>query len=375
MPVKSRAPRPVWLLALFALNGCGNSQVVVDAPPAPTDAASSQSDAAIPAVSFDDLVNAYGNLSTIGGTALIGDKDVNGWQPSFEGGPATSAELSRPHIAVADANGTIFIADKDAHAVRAISPNGVITTVAGTGVAGDDGDTPSPATERRLNAPNGLWVTADGSLYILDLGNDKIRKRSPAGELTTLFSIGGAGTGRGLWVADDESLAYVAAGNLIRKWTPSGATVLASGFLSLGNLVVDGEGNVIATDRAGHRVYRVSPDGTKTPIAGNGTPSGGGHGQPALATGLDEVRGVWIYPGGGLLLATHHGSQVWFIDTVGTAHLFIDGGRGDVHAGDGEPISSPGKKVSEVRAITMDGAGNILITEHDGGYIRRVAKR
>ena len=88
-------------------------------------------------------------------------------------------------------------------------------------------------------------------------------------------------------------------------------------------------------------------------------------------TGLDEVRGIFFHPEGGYLLATHHGGQVWFVDDNQTIHLLIDGdNRNSTHAGDGLPLSTPGKKVSEVRQVTLSPAGDLIVTEHDGGYIR-----
>ncbi len=64
------------------------------------------------------------------------DTGTNEWLPEFEGGTATASELSRPHMAQADAAGNIYIADKEAHAIRKVTPAGVITTYAGTGTAG-----------------------------------------------------------------------------------------------------------------------------------------------------------------------------------------------------------------------------------------------
>jgi hypothetical protein len=148
----------------------------------------------------------------------------------------------------------------------------------------------------------------------------------------------------------------------------------ASGFAQLGNIAVDGDGDgsVIATDRNGHRVFRVTPDGAVAPVAGNGLRTGGGDGFSALETGLNQVRGVWIHPGGGYFLATQAGSQVWYVDTRGTIHLFLDGLPGNIHDGDGQPFETPGKKVSAVRSVTMDCQLNLLICENDFGYVRRV---
>ena len=318
----------------------------------------------------------FGLLQTIAGTGHIGDKGVNGWSARFEGGSATEAELSRPHMAMADAEGNVYIADKDAHAIRRVTPDGTISTVAGTNIAGDDGDS-GQANQMRLSAPNGLWVQPDGTLFILDLGNSAIRRVSPDGQLTTLIRDPlGMTTGRGLWVSADATLVYYAAGSEVRQWRRgSGVQRVVGGFTSLGNLVVDPNGHLVVTDRGGHRVYRII-DGVATAIAGNGTPDGGGDRQPALESGLEQVRGIWFHPLGGYFLATHRGSQLWYVDTQGIIHLFIDGDRDrGTHAGDGAPFDSPGRKLSELRAITMAPDGSLIITENDGGYIRRVEVR
>jgi hypothetical protein len=322
---------------------------------------------------FEEVRRSFGILETIAGKGATGD-DTNDWQPRFEGGPAVEAELSTPHNALGDGAGNIYIADKDAHAIRRVGLDGKIVTVAGDNSPGDGPDEPTPALESQLNQPNGLWVRGDGTVYILDLGNQKIRRLDPDGRTRTLFAVPDLAIGRGLWVADDERLAYVTSGRTIVRWTPEdGPEVFADDFIQLGNLAVGPGGELLVTDRGAHRVYRVTADGEREPIAGNGQTTGGGDGQPALETGLNEVRGVWIHESGGIFLATHRGSQVWYVDTAGIIHLFIDGAP-RAHAGDGEPFDSPGKKVSEVRNVTMDRQGNLLITEHDFGFIRRVRR-
>jgi len=85
------------------------------------------------------------------------------------------------------------------------------------------------------------------------------------------------------------------------------------------------------------------------------------------------VRGVWFLPTGAFFLCTHQGSQVWYVDTQGFIHLFLHGTPTDVHAGDGTWFWNPTEpRLSECRAITADRNGNLLITEHDSGYIRKV---
>ena len=188
---------------------------------------------------FTSLVTAYGLLSTLAGNAGgTGVDGVNEWLPEFEGAYATDVILSRPHIAMADHAGNIFIADKDSHSILEITLDGRIHTVAGTHESGSNGDGPAPATSLQLSQPNGLDVHADGSFHILDSGNNKVRRVDTNGIMTTLFSVSTAfPTGRGIYVKKDESVAYVCATTNVMKWTPTnGVTVLKAGFEDLGNL-------------------------------------------------------------------------------------------------------------------------------------------
>jgi len=325
-------------------------------------------------------LDSYGKLSTAAGRGLIRSKGVNGWTEDMEGGSAVDAELSRPHITMADGDGNLYIADKDAHAIRKVTTDGKIHTVAGTGEAGFNGD--GIGVETQLDQPNGLYTFPDGTTYILDLGNDRIRKLSPAGDLTTIVhDPGGIVLGRGLWVSGDEMLIYYASGAVIKKWTPTeGLTTYATGFDNVGNIDVDPlfwslpVGNLVVTDRGANRVYRVFPDGSKIALAGNGQTTGGGDGQKALETALHGVRGVYFAPNGGYYLATHEGGQVWYADVNGYIHLLIDGDTSHTHAGDGEDIKTPGRKISEPRSVTLAPNGDLIVTENDYGYVRVVEK-
>ena len=327
------------------------------------------------AIPFDDLVETFDVLETVAGTALVVGGGVNGWQSDMENGPALDAELSRPHMAMADWLGNIYIADKDAHAIRLVRPDGEIETIAGTNVAGFNGD--GDGFDTRLNAPNGLYTFPNGTTYILDLGNSLIRRLSVDGELTTVVEDPfGMTIGRGLWVSPDESTIFYSSGTQVRQWTEDdGVTIYASGFSGLGNLTIDpATGDVVVTDRVAHSVYRIFEPDDYEQIAGNGFKSGGGGGLPALQVGLDEVRGIQFHPEGGYFLATHDGGQVWFVDDDDIIHLLIDGDdKRSTNGGDGLPLTSPGRKISEPRAVALAPNGDLLVTENDGGYIRRAA--
>ena len=329
---------------------------------------------------FTNLVYAYGLLETVAGTGVGRIDNTSYWQSSFEGGPATNAALSRPHYAMADRAGNIYIVDKNSHSVLRVDTNGLIHTIAGTHVGGFNGDGPAPATNLQLNVPNGLWVRGDGTVYVLDTGNARVRRIATNGIMSTLFLAQSSGTnldgGRCLWVKDDESLAYF--GNLtrLRKWTPGGGVqTLSSGYTELGTFCVLPSGNLIVADRGGNYVYSVTAGGSQTVIAGNGTTNGGTEGALATATAFYGARGVWPVPTGGYLLLLHDGAQLWYVDAANTAYLLVNGIGGNVfvQAGDGGFFYAPSQFfIGEGRSVTMDYPGNIIICESDYGFIRRI---
>ena len=289
---------------------------------------------------FATILKGFGVLNTIAGNgAQDGNND---WDPSMEGGPAVDADLSRPHMAMADRHGNIFISDKESHAIRMVTTNGTIHTVAGTS---SPGFTDGVATNAQLSNPNGHFTFPDGTTYILDLDNSAIRKLSTNGMLTTVYTDADTiSLGRGIWVTPDESTIFYASGTRVMKLAPpGGATVYASGFAGLAQIAVDPcDGNLVVADRQAHLVYKVFTNGTYTAIAGNGTTFGGGDGQPALSTGLFEVRAIAFEPNGGYFVGTHDGSQVWYVDNSGIIHLVLDGAKpSSTHGGDGEPVRTP----------------------------------
>lgn len=323
---------------------------------------------------FQNFADSYGLLTTVAGKGELDNTGEIGWLPEYENGDAVDAELTRPHFAMADSNGNIYIADKDAHGIRKVTADGKIYTIAGTNVAGYNGD--GLGIESQLSSPNGIWVKADGTVYILDLGNDKIRRLDTAGKLETIADdTNGISLGRGLWVTLSEDSIFYSSSSQIKMWTKdSGIVTYSSGYSGLGNLTMDKNGYLVATERSSNFVYRISKDGkTKKIIAGNGSGSGGGTGYLATETGLNGVRGVWFLNDNSYFVATHEGSQIWYIDTGGKIYLFLDGKNGDeYHSGDGENYRTPGYKISEPRSVSVDYDGNVLITENDKGFIRKI---
>jgi sugar lactone lactonase YvrE len=166
-------------------------------------------------------VSPAGTITTVAG---IGAEGFSG-----DGGPATSARLGFPNSVSATADGGFLIADFVNNRVRRVSPDGTITTIAGTGGWGFSGDG-GPATQAQLNSVAEAVETADGGLLIVDTGNNRVRRVSPDGTITTVAGIGGfPGSFSG-----DGGLATLAGLN-----APGGVALTASG----GFLIADSNNN------------------------------------------------------------------------------------------------------------------------------------
>jgi sugar lactone lactonase YvrE len=127
------------------------------------------------------MVATDGTISTVAGTGVVGSVG--------DGGPATSALLNRPQGIAFDAAGSLYIADSANHLIRKVTTDGTITTVAGNGTAGFSGDG-GPATQASLWYPKGVLVDAAGNLLIVDSFNSRIRVVAPNGTITTLAGSG-----------------------------------------------------------------------------------------------------------------------------------------------------------------------------------------
>ena len=327
----------------------------------------------------DKVVGNYDSLMTIAGTGED-ERRNNDWRDKFEGGPALDANLSRPSIARAAADGTIYFTDTYAHAVRKVKTDGTIVTIAGNGVEGynlDEGE----ATEVQLDQPNGLYLIDDGTFYIIDVDNDRVRKVTNGRMTTVIHDPEGIDTGRGLWVSEDEQTIVYGARHSLRQWTATEGNieVLASGFDRLGNVDWDpASGDFLVADTDDNTVWRVEADGSnKSKIAGGGSKTTSG--QLAKDMRLDGVRGVAAAGHGGYFLTAEGDGDIIYVDLEGIAHVLISGsGGGNIIGGEGEVLKDiftlGGNRVSQPYSITIAPNGDLVITTNDTGLIRVVRK-
>lgn len=231
------------------------------------------------------IVELDGTVSLLAGT---GDSGTSG-----DGGPATQARLDLPWGLAGAPDGSVYIADSRANRVRRVDPAGIITTVVGTGEAGFSGDG-GPGVDAQLSEPVDLSIGPDGSLYIADLGNHRVRRLDPSGTLTTV-----AGSGR-------------------EGHSGDGGPATSADLDGPDGITVDAEGTLFIASELSNCVRRVSADGIISTAAGLASVEGSGgelgDGGPANLARLYLVADVVAASDGSLYLADYGQSRVRWID-------------------------------------------------------------
>jgi trimeric autotransporter adhesin len=217
-------------------------------------------------------VNTTGIITTLagGGTKAPGEA---------EGNPATEARLDRTHGVAVDAVGNVFFVELLKNRIRKVSPSGMISTVAGSGVKGFSGDG-GPATAAQLYHPYGLATDAAGNLFIGDFGNNRVRRVSPAGIISTVAGGGSPADGLG-----------------------DGGQATDARLDGVPGLVVDPGGNLFIADNRNGRVRKVSASGIISTVAGTAQPGFSGDGGPAADARLSGAWGLAVDKAGNLFIA------------------------------------------------------------------------
>jgi sugar lactone lactonase YvrE len=312
----------------------------------------------------------------------------SGLPNASEDGVGTQATFWRPEDLVSDAGGNLYVVEAGAGKIRKISPDGVVTTFAGNIIPGSiDGI----GIKASFVGPSGLTIDACGNLYIADTGNNKIRKISPMGVVTTV-----AGTGVGGSVDGDRSQAsflaptdvavdalgnlYVAdiSNNKIRKITPSGVVSTFAGSGVEGsldgigilaalhyprNITLDTVGNLYVSEWGSHKIRKISPAGVVTTLAGGGIYDADGTGNVA---GFALPSGLTIDAAGNLYVADTHSNKIRKITPNGVVTTFA--GTGVAGSLDGLLATAT---FDRPFGVAIDNNGNMYTAGN--GKIRKVA--
>lgn len=295
------------------------------------------------------MVDPAGTLSLVAGN--LDDPLVGGF--SGDGGSATEAELDKAWGMAIGPDGNLYIADTGNNRIRMVDGDGIITTTAGTGEEGFSGDG-GQAAEAELNEPVGLAFDSEGSLYIWDTGNFRIRKVDRDGIITTV-----AGTG------DSDS-------------APDGTPAAEAGIRSptdhAAGVAVDEAGRVYFTDLGSNRISMIDEQGLLRTVAGSGEGEPLGEGGPATEAGVIQPLDVAIGPDGILYLTTHtHGSgEGHRVRAVGGDGIIttMAGSETGGYSGDGAAATEAELNIPAAVAIGPD--GNLYIADAGNNVIRMV---
>ena len=285
-------------------------------------------------------VDSSGTITTIAGTG----------KPGFDGdgGPAIQARLSFPSDVAVDKAANLYIADSGNNSIRRVDASGTITTIAGTGERGFFWDV-GPAVEAKLDLPRGVAVDKAANLYIAGELNLGIRRVDASGTMST---VGGTQERLELDLPDElvDSPGYQHEYTRDRR------------------VEVDRSGNLYIANIDNNYVRRVDASGTATLIAGTRRPGYGGDGGPAVEAQLNFPAGLAVDHAGNVYIADTGNHRIRRIDATGTIRTIAGTGEPGF-SGDGGPATKA--QLSSPIALAVDGAGNLYVADL-GNYRIRV---
>jgi len=329
----------------------------------------------------DPVVGACGVVvETVAGTG------VNG----LVNGSAASSRFSVTTDVTVDSSGNIYVADaEDNNRIRKITSSGVVSTFAGSGVSGFADGSPTSA---RFSYPSGIAVDASGTVYVSDLYNNRIRKITSSGVVSTLAGSGVAGSADGVGTGaqfnvpgdvtvDASSVVYAVDGiGIVRKITPNGivTTIAQPGvsgwesappgppqYGSLTGIAVSKSGFVYVSDAAKNIIRKITPNGGVSTFAGSGSP-GTANGVGVLAS-FDFPAGLVIDSDGVLYVADYYSNRIRKITPNGTVTTLA--GTGADGFVDGAAATA---QFSRPRGLGIDSKGSIYVADGTNFRIRKI---
>jgi sugar lactone lactonase YvrE len=340
-----------------------------------------------------------GKMETVAGTGKAGH--------AGDGGKATAALLKQPFHCDLDAAGNLYIAEAENHCIRRIDRKGVISTVAGTGTKGYDGDG-GLATRATLNEPYSVAVDGTGDLYIVDRLNSVIRKvEAKTGMIRTVAGNGKKAYGGDGGMATEASLrepndccldgkgglliADVADWRIRRLDLKTGTITTFAGtgrpkakperdvvgdggaadkaiIVGARAVCVDGSGNTYICEREGNAIRKVDAKGTITTIAGTGAKGYDGDGGPALKATFNGPKGIRCDRMGNVFVVDTENHAIRKIDVKTGVVTTVAGGRKGT-GGDGEDATKAG--LDRPHGCVIDDEGNVYIADSNNHRVRK----
>jgi len=345
----------------------------------------------------DGYYNQVFQISPGGSISVYAGNGLPGF--SGDGGPAGAAQLFNPQDLAVDSSGNLFIADSSNARIRKVSPAGIITTVAGSGVGGAGGDG-GPATAAGLGAPFGVAVDAAGALYISQVEQNVIRMVSPTGIISTIAGTtesgfsGDGGPATSAKLSHPEGLRVDKNGVIlvadtynyrIRKITPQGIITTFAGdgqgrFFGDGfpatnaslfyptDISIDSAGAVYIADATNIRIRRVGPEGFIQTVAGGGGSIKDG---PALQANLAVATAIALDGQGNIVVPLVYLRQVRRVTQGNIAT--VAGAPAGPAAGDGGPASEA--PLLDPYGIAVDSAGNLYVADQSDNRIRKISSQ
>lgn len=320
---------------------------------------------------------------------------------SGDGGPAINAHLYNPTAVYADNAGNIYISDWANSRLRMVNSNGIINTIAGNNTFGFSGDG-GLATAAELNGPMGIFVDAAGNIYVADIGNQRIRRINTNGIISTFAGNGELGfSGDGglatsaefddiagicgdiwgnIYVADEfnnrirkisaAGIITTVAGSAIRGYSGDGGLAIKAELYYPSGVAVDSAGDVFIADESNNCIRKVNAQGIITTIAGNGTPGFSGDGGLAVLSELSNPAGIGIDNKGNIYITDGFNSRIREINTNGFISTIAGNGiAGYTGIGDSATLAELYNPVS----IMADTSGNLYFANEFNNYVQKLS--
>jgi sugar lactone lactonase YvrE len=323
---------------------------------------------------------------------------------SGDGGQATAASINGANGGVFDENGNYFIAEINGHRIRKVTPNGIISSIAGNNIGGFSSDGIA-ATLAKLNTPTSVQIDKEGNLYIVDANNYRIRKvESLSGNISTIAGTGVSGyngdniPATNAQISVSEDLCFDKVGNIyisdkdnfrVRKIDTFGiiTTVAGNGGFSatgtgdggaatnatfnwIAGLVVDNDGNIYIADFNAGKIRKVDAvTGIITTIAGNGNYVYVGDNIPATNAQINPIR-LTFDRSNNLVIADKYNRRILRIDDDGIIHTIAGNGMSG-YSGDGGPATAA--SFNFPAGVVYDTCGNLYIAESTNRRVRKVS--